>query len=254
MAKNEVAVKETNALALASDFEQDAQSGFENMSQDDFALPFLKLLTNTSPEVGEIDGALPGMILNSVTGQLYDGKKGITVLPVAYVRQYIEWAPRGSGSGAPMNIYPATSDILSRTHREPGDNKDYLDNGNYIENTANHYVMVVNSEGTPEPALITMKSTQLKKSRKWNSMMQSVKVAGKSGLFTPPMYSQMYRLSTVPESNDKGKWFGWEVERIGPVEDAGIYQAAKDFANSVNAGEVKVKHHDEAVESDKTPF
>ncbi len=43
MAKTEVAVKETNAIALAGDFEQDAQSGFENMNQDDFALPFLKL-------------------------------------------------------------------------------------------------------------------------------------------------------------------------------------------------------------------
>jgi hypothetical protein len=254
MTKTDVAPKKENAVALTSMFEEDALSGFEGMNQDDFALPFLRLLTNTSPEVGEVDGAMPGMIYNTVTGELYDGKKGIEVIPVAYVRQYIEWAPRGSGSGAPVAMYPATSDVLSRTHREPGDNKDYLDNGNYIENTANHYVMVVNSEGTPEPALITMKSTQLKKSRKWNSMMQSVKVAGKSGLFTPPMYSQMYRLSTVPESNDKGKWFGWEVERIGPVEDAGIYQAAKDFANSVNAGEVKVKHQDEAVESDKTPF
>ncbi|NBU78059.1 MAG: hypothetical protein EBS50_03030, partial [Sphingomonadaceae bacterium] len=29
----------------------------------------------------------------------------------------------GTGSGAPLNIYPATSDILTRTHREPGDNK-----------------------------------------------------------------------------------------------------------------------------------
>jgi hypothetical protein len=254
MTKTDVAVKKENAVALTSMFEEDALSGFEGMNQDDFALPFLRLLTNTSPEVGEVDGAMPGMIYNTVTGELYDGKKGIEVIPVAYVRQYIEWAPRGSGSGAPVAMYPATSDVLSRTHREPGDNKDYLDNGNYIENTANHYVMVVNSEGTPEPALITMKSTQLKKSRKWNSMMQSVKVAGKSGLFTPPMYSQMYRLSTVPESNDKGKWFGWEVERIGPVEDAGIYQAAKAFATSVNAGEVKVKHQDEAVESDKTPF
>ena len=245
MAKTEVAVKETNAIALAGDFEQDAQSGFENMSQDDFALPFLKLLTNTSPEVGEIDGALPGMILNSVTGQLYDGKKGIMVLPVAYVRQYIEWAPRGSGSGAPMNIYPATSDILSRTHREPGDNKDYLDNGNYIENTANHYVMVIGEDGTPTPALVVMKSTQLKKSRKWNSMMMSVKLQGKNGAYTPPMYSQQYRLSTVPESNDKGKWYGWEVERIGNVDDAATYAAAKEFAQSVGSGEVKVKHQDE---------
>jgi hypothetical protein len=254
MTKTDVAVKKENAVALTSMFEEDALSGFEGMNQDDFALPFLRLLTNTSPEVGEVDGAMPGMIYNTVTGELYDGKKGIEVIPVAYVRQYIEWAPRGSGSGAPVAMYPATSDVLSRTHREPGDNKDYLDNGNYVENTANHYVMVVNSEGTPEPALITMKSTQLKKSRKWNSMMQSVKVAGKNGLFTPPMYSQMYRLTTVPESNDKGKWFGWEVERIGPVEDAGIYQAAKAFATSVNAGEVKVKHQDEAAESSTTPF
>ena len=254
MAKTDVAAKNEGALALNSMFEEDALSGFEGMNQDDFALPFLRLLTNTSPEVGEVEGAMPGMVYNTVTGDLYDGKKGIEVVPCAYVRQYIEWAPRGSGSGAPVAMYPATSDVLSRTHREPGDNKDYLDNGNYIENTANHYVMVIRDDGTPEPALISMKSTQLKKSRKWNSMMQSVKVAGKNGLFTPPMYSQVYRLTTVAESNDKGKWFGWEVERVGPVEDAGVYQAAKAFALSVNAGDVKVKHHDESAETSATPF
>jgi hypothetical protein len=245
MSKNQVAEAKTMELALAGDFEQDASQGFEGMSQEDFALPFLRLLTNTSPEVGEMDGAMPGMILNTVTGELYDGKKGIVVIPCAYVRQYIEWAPRGSGPGAPITVYPATSDILSRTHREPGDNKDYLDNGNYIENTANHYVMVLGSNGAPEPCLITMKSTQLKKSRKWNSMMMSVKLIGKNGAYTPPMYSQMYRLSTQAESNDKGKWFGWEIERIGSVEDMALYQAARAFATQVNAGSVKVKHESE---------
>lgn len=256
MSKANVAVKEeqANALALVSTFEEDAQGGFDGMNQDDFALPFLRLLTNTSPEVGEVDGAMPGMIYNSVTGQLYDGKKGILVVPCAYVRQYIEWAPRGSGSGAPIAIYPATSDILTKTHREPGENKDYLDNGNYIENTANHYIMVVDEDGVPSPALIVMKSTQLKKSRKWNSMMMSVKLQGKNGLYTPPMYSQLYRLSSVSESNDKGKWFGWEVERVGSVEDANVYQAAKAFATSVSAGEVKVKHQDEADVKENIPF
>jgi hypothetical protein len=141
-----------------------------------------------------------------------------------------------------VHIYPATSDILSQTHRDPGDNKDYLDNGNYIENTANHYVMVIDENGVPSPALIVMKSTQLKKSRKWNSMMQSVKMTGKNGLFTPPMYSQIYRLTTTAESNDKGKWFGWEIERTGPVESNDIYMACKQFAQSVSAGDVKVKH------------
>jgi len=251
MSKTQVAVKEqsANALALVSHFEEDAQAGFDGMGQDDFALPFLRLLTNTSPEVGEVDGAMPGMIYNSVTGQLFDGKKGILVVPSAYVRQYIEWAPRGSGSGAPIGIYPSTSDILSRTHREPGDNKDYLDNGNYIENTANHYVMVVDEQGIPSPALIVMKSTQLKKSRKWNSMMMSVKLQGKNGLFTPAIYSQIYRLTTVGESNDKGKWFGWEIERVGSVEDPNVYSAAKAFAEQINSGKVQVKHEGDATET-----
>ena len=242
MAKAEIIEKANHQVALASNFEEDANSGFDGMNQDDFALPFLRLLTNTSPEVGEVEGAMPGMIYNTVTGELADGKGGIIVVPCAYVRQYIEWAPRGQGSGAPIHIYPATSDILSKTHREPGDNKDYLDNGNYIENTANHYVMVVNGAGVPSPALIVMKSTQLKKSRKWNSMMQSVKLQGKNGLYTPPMYSQKYRLTSQAESNDKGKWYGWEIEGMGSVEDASVYAACKAFAQSINAGEVKVKH------------
>jgi len=246
MAKNEIVEQKTTAIALLSDLEQDAGGGFDGMTQEDYALPFLRLLVNTSPEVGEVDGALPGMIINSVTGELYDGKKGVIVIPCAYVRQYIEWAPRGQGSGAPVHIYPATSDILSQTHKEPGDNKDYLDSGNYIENTANYYVMLINNDNVPEPALITMKSTQLKKSRKWNSMMQSVKMTGKNGLFTTPMYSQMYLLTTVAESNDKGKWFGWEVQRIGDVDKADLYNAAKSFAMSVGAGDVKVKHESES--------
>jgi hypothetical protein len=194
------------------------------------------------------------MMLNTVTGELHDGKKGVLVIPCVYVRQYIEWAPRGTGSGAPISIYPATSDILSRTHREPGDNKDYLDSGNYIENTANHYVMVINDQGFPEPALITMKSTQLKKSRKWNSMMMSVKLMGKNGAYTPPMYSQVYRLTTQAESNDKGKWFGWEIERVGAVENMDLYQAAKAFAAQVGSGAVRVKHEsDDANANGRAP-
>ena len=247
MAKSaEVAVKGNSAVALAMNFEGDAQSGFEEMNQDDFALPFLRILTNMSPEIGEVDGASPGMLYNSVTGELFDGKKGIQVIPCSYVRQYIEGAPRGSGSGAPLNIYPATSDILSRTHREPGDNRDYTDTGSYIENTANHYVQVLDENGVASPALIVMKSTQLKLSRKWNSMMMSVKMQGKNGLFTPPMYSQVYRLTVVSQENAKGKWHGWNCERIGDVQDANAYTQAKAFAESISSGDVKAKHQDES--------
>lgn len=246
---SEVDKTKANEVAISRAFEQDAQAGFEKMGQDDLALPFLKILTNMSPEIGEVDGASPGMLYNSVTNELYSGEKGVVVIPCAYVRQYIEWEPRGQGSGAPINIHPATSDILSKTHRESGENKDYLENGNYVENTANHYVMVLDNNGVPNPALIVMKSTQLKKSRKWNSMMMSVKLKGAHGHFTPPMFSQQYRLTVVSESNDRGKWHGWEIERVGTVENAGSYHAAKKFAESIQAGQVQVAPEGDKPES-----
>jgi hypothetical protein len=65
----------------------------------------------------------------------------------------------------------------------------------------------------------------------------------------------MYRLTTQAESNDKGKWFGWEVERTGPVESSALYAAAKAFAQSVGAGDIKVKHESEATPVNNTvPF
>jgi hypothetical protein len=121
-----------------------------------------------------------------------------------------------------------------------GDFKDRLPNGNYIEKTAQHFVIV--NGATPTTALIAMKSTQLKISRKWNSMMQSIKMQGKNGLFTPASFSHLYQLKTVQQSNDKGTWFGWEVSKTGPIENADLYQQARSFAESISKGDVQVKH------------
>ena len=154
-----------------------------------------------------------------------------------------EWKDRGKdGSGAPVTIYPSSSDIMTKTTRG-GDFKDRLPNGNYIEKTAQHFVVVGSS--SPTTALIAMKSTQLKISRKWNSMMQSIKMQGKNGLFTPVCFSHIYQLKTVQQSNDKGTWFGWEVTKNGPIEDAGMYQQAKTFAESISKGDIQVKHGEE---------
>ena len=236
---NQVATKKEGALATF-DMEADANKGAQNISQEDLALPFLKILGQLSPEVNKthgkyVEGAEPGKIINTVTNELYDK---ISVVPCHYKRQYIEWQDRGASSGAPVAIHDADSDIVSQTTRDKS-YKDRLPNGNYLENTANHFVLVVGKN--PETALISMKSTQLKVSRKWNSMMMGIKLQGKNGLFTPPTYSHIYNLSTVQMSNDKGTWFGWDVAKAGPVEDKSIYDMSKSFAESVNKGDVQAK-------------
>ena len=240
---NQVTTKKEGALAVNL-FEADAAQGAQNISQEDLALPFLKILGQLSPEVNKrdgkyVEGAEPGKIINTVTNQLYDT---LEVVPVFYKRQYIEWQDRGTSTGAPVAIHEADSDIISQTTRGK-DYKDRLANGNYLENTASHFVLTVGDN--PSTALISMKSTQLKVSRKWNSMMMGIKMQGKNGLFTPPTYSHIYKLSTVQMSNDKGTWFGWDVKMVGPVEDKNIYERAKSFSESVGKGEVQTKPESE---------
>jgi hypothetical protein len=243
--KSNAVTEKVAAGALAvSLFEEDADKGLGNMGHEDLALPFLKILGQLSPEVNKRDGkyvqgAEPGMIYNSVTGELFDGEKGVDVLPCHYKLEYIEWQDRGEGSGAPVGIHSSSSDILTKTKRDASF-KDRLPNGNYVEKTASHFLIVCGQ--TPTTALLAMKSTQLKISRKWNSMMAGIKMKGKNGLFTPASFSHIYKLRTVQQSNDKGTWFGWEVNKVGPVEDSALYQQAKSFAESVSRGDVKVKH------------
>ena len=215
-----VAKKDSGALA-AVNFEADAGQGL-NMTQEDLALPFLKVLGQLSPECNKrdakhVEGAEPGMIINTVTNE-----------------------------GAPVKIYEAGDD-LPKTTRDKF-NKDRLANGNYLENTASHFVVVLGK--SPTTALISMKATQLKVSRKWNSMMMGLKMQGKNGMFTPPTYSHIYKLKTVQQSNDKGTWFGWDVARVGPVSDAGVYNTAKDFGMNVAKGAVEAKHGEQESKSD----
>ena len=239
---NDVTTKKDGAVAINM-FEADADQGTQNISQEDLALPFLKVLGQLSPEVNKrdgkyIDGAEPGMIINTVTNEIFDGSKGIQIIPAFYKRQYVEWQDRGTSTGAPVAIHDADSDIVSQTTRDKS-YKDRLPNGNYLENTANHFVIQVSDN--PTSALISMKSTQLKVSRKWNSMMMGIKMQGKNGLFTPPTYSHIYNLKTVQMSNDKGTWFGWDISKVGPVSEKGLYDIAKNFAEKIGKGEVEAK-------------
>ena len=248
--------KKESAPLPANVFEGDASKGLGNIGQQDLALPFLKLLAQLSPEVNKrdgkyVEGAEAGMIYNSVTGELYNGVDGINVIPAFYKLEYLEWKDRGEGLGAPVNIYQSSSDIMSKTKAD-ANYKDRLPNGNYIEKTASHFVIILGD--SPSTALISMKSTQLKISRKWNSMMNGLKIKGSNGLFTPASFSHIYQLKTIQQSNDKGTWFGWEVSKIGPVQDTTLYQQAKTFAENVSKGDVKVKHGDTAQKQTKTHF
>ena len=250
--KSEVAIMDENMFAA------DAGIGVSDLGSEDLAIPFLKVLQKMSDELDDLDDAKAGDIYNTVTKDVVKGKAGVTVINCAYALQYIEWEPRGTGTGAPHQIYSAADDIPATERGD--DNKDYIvgGSGRYLERTAQHYVLIVDEDGMTQQALLPMKSTQFKKSKQWNSAMRSLKMKDARGdLFTPPRFSHVWKLETVPEENKNGSWHGWQISKDSVVSDPSIYAEAKLFAESIIAGQVNVKHvrEDEKNSSDDdTPF
>ena len=247
--QRDITIKKQGGVPSTSLFEADAKLGLENMDQDDLALPFLKLLQNSSDETKKkhssyVDGAEPGMFYNTVTKKLYDGAKGIEVIPCFYKLTFPEWAPFERREGRPVSP-DRGADVLSQTKKDAS-GKDVLTNGNIIIKTANHFIIILTESGI-DKALVAMKSTQLKVSRGWNSMMKSITEKGKNGTFNPPSFSHIYQLRST-EVTGNFTWYGYNVKLLRKVDDVDLYQQAKAFHTSIKGGQGK------AAEKDDTNF
>ena len=242
MNKSEKIKENTLDLAvLAEDSKSMSGFGTLNLSRDT-AIPYISILQTSSPQVNPskaeyIESAKAGQLFNTVTQETFDTLK---VIPVFYHLKYVEWKPREQGGGF-INSHDADSGIIGQTKRDPMNGKMTLPNGNHIVQTAYHYVLMLDANGGYQNAVISMSSSQLKKSRRWNSLMLSQKIKGPSGMFTPPTYAMTYTLSSVSESNDRGSWFGFSIEKGEQVTDASIYGESKAFAKSASSGAVDAK-------------
>ena len=212
---NKAVAKKTpsdNAVAIMNQFEN-VQTGFEDMSADDLQLPRLKLLQAMSPEIENDDALRAGFVFNSVTGDWWPSDQGVKVIPCVYHKTYVEWAPLNSGAKGPVAVHQS-KEVMNNTVRGE-DNKYYTNDnsGNYIEETANYFVLIIGGKGETSQAVVSMKSSQLTPSRNWNSKMKNLKIQNSKGAyFTPPMWSHAYTLKTEKTKNGDKTWYKWKVE------------------------------------------
>lgn len=272
-AKTAVAVRP--AAAVSTDvklpFEADAGQGMEGATAESFAIPFLSVLQSNSPQVDEasgaaLEGARAGMFYENVTGKLISGKAdaGVLVVPCAYRRVFLRWGPRGGENAgfkgeltpeevAGMRQAGKIVEVDGRLYFPEDDGtirraKDGTVQCDRVSDTRNHYILLLDEEdGSWQQALLSLTSTQIKKSKTLMAALASVKMKGASGLFTPPTYANVVRCNTIAESNDKGNWFGIRMEITGSVDREEVYKAAKAFRDSVVKGQVEVKYEEPAV-------
>jgi hypothetical protein len=249
--------KQEQALAsLDTIFDEDAGAGMEDLDREEIAIPMLAILQKGSPQCDPddgafIDGAKPGMIFNTASEELYDGESGIYVVAVFRKRSWIEWVPKNAGGGF-VGEYDAEPAGVARSD-DPNQSGYFLPNGNQINDTRTFLVYLIHKDGTYEPAMLSMTSTQIPKAKKWVAVINKQRLPnGKPA----PIYYRIWHLLTIPESNDKGSWRGWRVQ--GPIalgdsiegydapDPVELITDIKTFRESLAAGEVKTDPAQEA--------
>lgn len=268
MVKKDVAVVE-KALPAAIDFGADAGVGMEGADAQSFAIPFLSALQKISPQCEEADAkfipeAKGGMLYNSVTSELYDGKAGIIFLPAAYQRRFLRWGPRG-GEGAGFRGELTVEQVAAmeesgKAIRVDGALLVVDENGDAnpkkcdrLADVRNHFGILVNeATGSYMRVLLSLGSTQIKKSKLLMSLLSNVKVKAASGaMVTPPTFANKVRITTVPESNDKGSWYGYKFALEGFVSVPEHYNEAREFHRTIASEGVRVNYDEPAEDSDK---
>ena len=64
-------------------------------------------------------------------------------------------------------------------------------------------------------------------------MMKSISLDGKNGPYTPPSFSHVYMLSSVLNTGKGNQWYGYNVKKIGMLEDVNMYERAKKFYEGI---------------------
>lgn len=273
----------TTAVANLDDVQslmlEDAEQnlGFE---KGDVALPFMRVLQSNSPQVKPknakyIDDAQEGTFFNTATSRIYDGDLGILTVPVFFEKQATLWTPRGAeGTGGFVAQLPVADALeLLKLCTKNAKNKDITPadlkgpagsinpdwGGKELTIAALYYLLVFTSKDDAanfEPVAYPFTSTQMKKSRSWNAIMQNSRLphpAG-TGSYRAPMHGFVYHMTTIPESNAQGEWMGVKIKQDVPllkyeggktVESfpgaANLFMAARDFRQAVASGKVKAQ-------------
>lgn len=259
----------TPALPPEIDITADIGGGLEGADKDSYAIPFLRVIQKMSPQVDEAspeynEDARPGMLLNTVTGELIDAKsEDVHFLPCAFQRRFLLWGPRDNGGGYEGEYLPEQAaqlrhdgkavEIDGRLYAAGEDGKASEKTSSRFTDTRSHFGILLVGE-TATPVLLSLSSTQIKKSKQLMSILSQARVDTAKGPAVPPTWLNKIKLGTVVESNDNGSWHGIRFEADGFITDPALYNMAKGFHDQVANEQARADYaaaHEESSTSDK---
>jgi hypothetical protein len=246
--------------AKRGNFVSRAGSGLEEATADSFSIPFISILQKGSPQVDEasgkqIKGAKAGMVFETVTKSMFEGTKGVELVQAHYKRVWLRWGSRDAGGGFKGEIAPEALakmrndgqivEVKGRSYVADKNGDVDPDENDRVVDTRVHYMLLIDrKKKTAKRCVLSLSSTQVRKSKDLMSMFADLRKEEDGQEYCPATYQSIIKLTTVPEKNDQGTWYGVSFEVVGEFDDAEdpIFIAAEQFKDAVKTGFADAKH------------
>lgn len=237
-----------------------AGGGLEETTADSFSIPFLSVLQKGSPQVDEasgksLKGAKAGMIFETVSKSMFDGGKGVEVVQAHYKRVFLRWGSRDAGGGFKGEIAPELLakmradgqivEVKGRSYVADKNGDVDPEESDRIVDTRVHYLLLIDrKKKTFKRCVLSLSSTQVRKSKDLMGMFADLRLEEDGKEYCPATYQSILKLTTVPEKNDQGTWYGVNFEIIDQFDDPEdpIFIAAEEFKEAVKTGLADAKH------------
>ena len=236
--ENAIQVYDNLDKAMVEEMVANEGGGLESKGKESGVAPYLNIVQGLSnvmkSDKAEYDEkAKVGMIYNSLTGELSTEKN---VLLVYYAPVWQRW----KGQEALVDSYGYDDEVvkeakMKRVQTDNGEQKRRLfPNGDRLADTRFHFCIDTDKN---EPVIIAMRSTQIKKSRKWTRMLEALRVKVGDKVINPPTYMSLWNLTTTTEKNDA---YGWVIKHVGFLalsqpDDMERYVMAKQLQEEIKA-------------------
>ena len=264
---DELITTDASGMVLAADYDYE-QTGFENQTRDDRSTPYLTLLQTNSPQCAEvadggIEGAKPGMFMNSATEEVYDGRDdGVLIVPAYTEHLYVEYRPRLEGGGF-VGIHPFDGDVVRRAKQEAVAFNKLNVNGNDLTEAFYLYGVLCDGDEPIGGIVIPFTSTKIKAYKKWNTRVSTLLIPRSDGRrATPPLFAHLIRIKSLKQENQHGKFFVFEISPANgdvknsllPPDDLRVL-AGEELMRSVSSGEMRAAQPEAVTEAgDNLPF
>jgi len=260
----------TGTALAAYDFGDDAGSGMENVTRDEYKIPFIRVLQQMSPQCappinGGVEGAKPGMFFNTATGEIHDA---LIVVPTSRDHNFVKYNRRkedGGNNEGFIQIYAPDDPIILMLREKQGKFGKLLPGDTpptEIAETMYLYSLVAPATkegkalGTFFRCILAFTSTQIPKYQTFVSRYMGIQYEVRPNEFVrPPLWAHKWFFTTVYETKKKGSIYGYRITLFGRNEDNTeskekslikrtdpLYLDGKAFYESIKKGDVKADY------------